>query len=265
MLLLLDRSHILKYSYFRVQNRKYSQVGECMKLVPNLEWNNDIVGKFWDFWCQFPEYYFTYNFGGIIAKKLKKYIKETEKVLDFGCGNGYLIQHLLKNGLVTAGVDFSPKSISSVNAKYSSQKNFLGAFGINELKQKGLKFDTIISIEVIEHLDDKYLSSTVDMMKSIINKNGIIIFTTPNEEALEDSMVYCPISEKVYHRWQHVRSWSGSSLRAELEKRGLSIQKTFTTDYSADISKGVFSWMIFLTKKMLGKKLPHLVCIAQVR
>lgn len=32
---------------------------------------------------------------------------------------------------------------------------------------------------------------------------GALIITTPNEENLEDNMVYCPVSNTIFHRWQH--------------------------------------------------------------
>jgi hypothetical protein len=42
----------------------------------------------------------------------------------------------------------------------------------------------------------------------------------------------CPCCRSVFHRRQHVRTWSQASLSAYLEQRGFRILDAFTTDFS---------------------------------
>ncbi len=84
------------------------------------------------------------------------------------------------------------------------------------LQNNGMKFDSIIATEVIEHLNDEQLTKTIKLIKNSLSDNGIAIFTTPNKEDLSKSMIYCPEADCVFHRWQHVRSWSEESLKKYL-------------------------------------------------
>jgi len=48
-----------------------------------------------------------------------------------------------------------------------------------------------------------------------------VVITTPNNEDLELSQCYCPISNTLFHRWQHVRSFTEETLAALLAKHGI--------------------------------------------
>lgn len=78
-----------------------------MAFGKQIEWSPEQVAKFWDHTSQFPELYFTYQFGHSIINKLKGYLKKDSKILDYGCGTGFLIPHLLKCGFKVTGIDFS--------------------------------------------------------------------------------------------------------------------------------------------------------------
>lgn len=218
-----------------------------------IQWTPENISKFWDYESEFPQNYFTYQFGGAIINKLKKYFKKAKTVLDYGCGTGFLIPHLLRLNLKVTGIDYSEKSIASVNEKFRDKKNFEGAFLVNNLINKNQKFDAIIVVEVVEHLTDEFLGKEINNIKKLLEPNGIVIFTTPNEENLENSRIFCPQCEHVFHRWQHVRNWSSKSLAPYMKKHGFKIIDCYATDFSSSL-KGI-------AKKILHKKLPHLVCI----
>lgn len=224
-----------------------------MAQYKQIQWTPENVSKFWDYESGFPKNYFAYQFGGAIANKLKRYFKKAKTVLDYGCGTGFLMPHLLRFNLKVTGVDYSEKSIASVNEKFKGRKNFEGAFLVNDLINKNQKFDAVIAIEVVEHLTDEFLDKEINSIKKLLKPEGLVIFTTPNEERLEDSHVFCPQCEHVFHRWQHVRSWNSKNLTAYMQKNGLKIIDCYSTDFSSSL-KGI-------AKKILNRKLPHLVCI----
>lgn len=229
-----------------------------------INWTKENVAKFWDYTSQFPELYFTYRCGGSVVKKFKKYLKKDCNVLDYGCGTGFLIPHLLKFGVNVTGLDFSDKSVESVNKKFSGEPYFKGAFKKEDIIKKGLKFDVIFLLEVIEHLDDEYLEKTFEDIKKLLTENGVVVITTPNDEKLADNHIFCPQCECVFHRWQHVRSWDEIKLRGYLEEQGFKIVGLFTTDFSAFSWKNKFDFIKHIVKRMLGCRAPKLACVCKI-
>ncbi|HEX5707136.1 MAG TPA: methyltransferase domain-containing protein, partial [Pyrinomonadaceae bacterium] len=57
----------------------------------------------------------------------------------------------------------------------------------------------------------------------LLKPGGIVMFTTPHAEDLEQSMTYCPFCEAEYHRVQHVRSFTPETMTELLESHGLEV------------------------------------------
>jgi 2-polyprenyl-3-methyl-5-hydroxy-6-metoxy-1,4-benzoquinol methylase len=182
-----------------------------MKAQP-IVWDEKLVIKFWDYYSQYPEMYFTYQFGGNIVNVLSQKVEPGSTILDYGCGTGFLIKHFIKSGFETYATDTSSDSIDFVNKQYEGEKNFKGAYLLDDIFKLNMKFDVIFVIEVIEHLTDEFLVPLVENVKKLGKPGTKIIFTTPNKENLDDSIVYCPVCDHTFHRWQHVRSWNVESL-----------------------------------------------------
>jgi len=232
-----------------------------------------MVKAFWDYESQFPENFFAYRFGDEIIHRLLPYIPARGHVLDYGCGPGNLIEKLLKYDLKVAGLDFSPATKEVVAQRFLENDNFTGAFEPKELGNRAESFDAVIIIEVIEHLYDSQLDELLDNVQALLRPGGVAIFTTPNEEILEDSYILCPTSGQLFHRWQHVRSWSTESLGSYLASRNFRLEKSFSTDFCITFHtknmKNPLKQKLTSLRKSLkhklkpGKKLPHLVAIAR--
>jgi 2-polyprenyl-3-methyl-5-hydroxy-6-metoxy-1,4-benzoquinol methylase len=237
-----------------------------MKNFSMMNWTDENVRRFWDYESNFKENYFTYQVGDRIVEFFSDHLKNKKNILDFGCGSGFLIDHLIKLNIDVYGVDFSNESIDKVNEKYKKYENFRGAHTIDFMLDNQNKFDCIIATEVIEHLNDEQLSNTMGFFKKILSSDGIVILTTPNDEDLSKSMVYCPEADCVFHRWQHVRSWSSFSLENYLKEYFCEI-KIITTDFTKTTTfKTSFKNTI---KKKLGiykePKQPHLIAVISNR
>ena len=200
-----------------------------------MEWTDEYIKKFWDYESNFKENYFTYQVGSRVVEYLQSYLKGRKNILDFGCGAGYLINHLLEIGLEVYGLDFSDASIEKVNEKYKENPSFKGAFMMERFIADKGKYDSIIATEVIEHLDDDKLNSTMEFIKESLADDGIAIFTTPNDEDLSKSMIYCPEADCIFHRWQHVRSWTEESLYSYMAQYFGHIE-ILTTSFGSSIS-----------------------------
>jgi hypothetical protein len=86
--------------------------------------------------------------------------------------------------------------------------------------------------EVIEHILDEQLDATLRRLADLTRPGGILVVTTPNNEDLELGMVYCPVSNTLFHRWQHVRSFTDISLAALLAQYGFEALVTHHVEFN---------------------------------
>jgi 2-polyprenyl-3-methyl-5-hydroxy-6-metoxy-1,4-benzoquinol methylase len=240
-----------------------------------LEWTPEMAMRFWDFEQNFPERYFTYRHSAELVRQLRRHLQGQGAVLDYGCGPGYLLGELLAAGIEAAGLDFSPETVRGVKERLKDHPKFAGAFSPDELAASGRRFDVITVVEVIEHLYDDPLDRLLADLGGLLAPQGLVLFTTPNEEDLEKSSLLCPVSGEVFHRWQHVRSWSRQGLIDTLEARDYRVLECFTTSFRGGLSRGKTKgtlagrWAVLKSDlaRHLGKKKkpPHLVAIARPR
>ena len=102
------------------------------------------------------------------------------KILDIGCGGGLLCEPMSRLGAEVFGMDASEKNIEV--AKIHAKKNGLNIkyFCSSPEKFKSdLKFDVILNMEIIEHVEDVdfFLKSCAKFLK----KNGIMFVATLNK------------------------------------------------------------------------------------
>ena len=231
----------------------------------SLEWNDMTVSRYWRWLSKYPEQYFSYQFGDRIAHALRHYIRQGQRVLDYGCGTGFLCRHLTSFGADVWATDVSDEAVASANAINRSVDGFRGARSIDEAVKSGETFDRIISVEVVEHLNDVQLSDFFAALHVLLDSSGLVFITTPNEEVLSRSEVYCPQCDHVFHRWQHMRSFSAATLRQVVEKHGFDVVETYTTDFSKGRVPDPIAIAKSIVKSLCGRKQtrPHLVCIAR--
>jgi 2-polyprenyl-3-methyl-5-hydroxy-6-metoxy-1,4-benzoquinol methylase len=232
---------------------------------PLMEWTPERIKRFWDWQSQFPEQYFTIQFGRHIASHFRPLLND-RSVLDLGCGTGGLLPHLCETARTVIGADLSEASVATSNARCHGIAGFGGAFTIEALDKAGNRFDTILSIEVIEHLDDAALESLLATARSLLAPQGQFIVTTPNDEDLTKSYIYSPATNEVLHRWQHMRSWDEKSLPARLKAAGFSIKQTYTLDFSMEGNSrdARMRRLMQSINRLRGRpiaKPPHLVCV----
>ena len=238
------------------------------------------MAKFWDYESRFVNRYFSYNNGDELLRQMKPYLLDRGTLLDYGCGGGVLLGKMLDQGYRVGGLDFSEQSVQTIAQRFGPRENFLGAFLPHQLIAEvrhsdavfdavsNAVFDAILVIEVLEHLDNESLSQTLEIIKHGLAPDGIVIFSTPNEEDLEALQVLCPCCEHVFHRWQHVTSWSEKSLGAYLDAYGFQIVDAFTTNFKRKKwqrwKNMTASWKHWLSPSRAYKKPPHLAVVCQL-
>jgi 2-polyprenyl-3-methyl-5-hydroxy-6-metoxy-1,4-benzoquinol methylase len=234
----------------------------------NLVWTDSLVANFWNYQSNYhPEWYFTRQYGQRIVAVTERFISSAAVVCDFGCGAGFLTEHLAKKFKVVA-VDVAPDSVEAAARRMSGSSNFLGAFLSSEAASSlavlsggtvcGM-VDAVYLVETLEHVLDQHMSSSMSAVSSLLKKNGLIVVTVPNEEDLISSMVYCPCCDHDFHRWQHLRSYSARQIEAHMTQAGFSTIRVFATDFSASTPLQKLKSAL---RNILGKN-PHLVYVGK--
>lgn len=190
-----------------------------MEQIKENTWTAEEVKRFWDYQSTIPENYFTYQIGDKLVDFFKNYIKEDIQILDYGAGAGVFTEQVLKKtNAKISSCDFSSESVEKENERCSQYPNFQGAYLVDELIKQNKKFDLIFCFEVIEHCNDHYLDLTFENFGRLLNTKGTVICSTPNNEDLKRSFIACSCCGKVFHRWQHERSWTQKTLKDYIEK-----------------------------------------------
>jgi SAM-dependent methyltransferase len=185
-----------------------------------LEWDDAKVARFWDFISGTPaqqEDYFSQRVGRGVARVLKRWGLLEGRVLDYGCGPGFLLQHLLAAGATCHGFDFSPESIAAVNRKFAGVPGWQGALSSagSRLPYDDDTFDLVVCLETVEHVLPERLDAFLSELRRILKPDkGRLFLTTPFDENLEHAQIFCPACGNVFHRYQHVRRLEFDTLRA---------------------------------------------------
>lgn len=201
-------------------------------MVKRIEWTPALVNKFWDGVAQtdLDNLSFGKVAGPQFIELIGNYLLQGHSYLDFGAGSGHVMQLLLDRGLSVAGFDPSPDRQALLLEKIGNHKNFLGVKGADSDEQ----FDVVILMEVVEHVLDEDFSSVLARVSRFVKPGGYLVVSTPNNENLETSSVYCPVSDTLFHPWQHVRSFTPSQLEKCFKSIGFSTDFVALADFSCD-------------------------------
>jgi 2-polyprenyl-6-hydroxyphenyl methylase/3-demethylubiquinone-9 3-methyltransferase len=101
---------------------------------------------------------------------------ENPKILDIGCGGGILTEKLAECGYDICGVDPSKESIEQaiLHSKFSN-----ASYINTEIEQIDSKFDIILIMEVLEHVDD--IESFLYTAIKLLHSGGMLFFSTINK------------------------------------------------------------------------------------
>jgi 2-polyprenyl-3-methyl-5-hydroxy-6-metoxy-1,4-benzoquinol methylase len=147
-------------------------------------------------------------------------------ILDVGCGNGYLVNTLLKLGFNAYGIDASETGIAV--ARQTHPNNFfIQDVTTGQLPQQlqSINFDTIISTEVIEHLYDP--EGFINFCKQVLGNKGEIILSTPYHGYLKNLLLslFNKWDEHINPLWHggHIKLWSKKTLSQALTNAGFTV------------------------------------------
>ncbi|MEJ2061217.1 MAG: class I SAM-dependent methyltransferase [Gammaproteobacteria bacterium] len=183
---------------------------------------------------------------------ISKQISKSSDVLNIGVGRGGLESILVDKDVNIHCLDPSEESINRIRNE----------FGIGERAKVGFSqaipfpdatFDVVVMSEVLEHLSDEVLESTLREVGRVLKPGGRFIGTVPANEDLKASEVICPQCGLKFHRWGHVHSFSVDSLKELLSSHGFGFERMEVRAFPEWRRRGVKSFVKNIIKYVLGR------------
>lgn len=156
------------------------------------------------------------------------------RLLDIGCGTGWLLSLMRRLGWEVAGVEPSAEAAVVAQERFGLQV-FIGA--LEEAMFKNDTFDAITMQHVFEHLTDPV--GTLNECFRVLRPGGQIVIVTPNVESLAHKIFKRSWLE-VAPPW-HTYLWSPRALGSCIEKIGFTTVKCNTM---IQFDRWIQSWII---------------------
>src|SRR5262249_367372 len=146
------------------------------------------------------------------------------RLLDVGCGNGFLAGHFLSKGWKVVGIDLSPTGIEIARSSYPTARFEVLAADEHMLTNLGEQpFDILVSSEVIEPLyaPRQFVQGCFDALKP----GGRFVCTTPYHGYMKNVLIAL-FNRFDYHfnpLWDggHIKFWSRRTLSCLLSEAAL--------------------------------------------
>ncbi|MCY7389440.1 MAG: class I SAM-dependent methyltransferase, partial [Burkholderiales bacterium] len=173
-------------------------------------------------------------------------------VLNIGVGRGGLESILLKKGALVSSLDPSESAIARLRKLYDIGERAQVGFS-QSMPFPDCKFDAVVMSEVLEHLTEEVLSSTLVEVRRVLKPQGYFLGTVPANENLLDNRAVCPDCGKSFHRWGHLQSFSVERLRDLMSANGFLVRRCETRAFPDWRRKGLKNFSKCLIRYVLGR------------
>ena len=175
-------------------------------------------------------------------------------ILDIGCGGGLISEPMSRLGGIVTGIDASEKNIKI--AQLHAKKNNLNIRYLKkspEQLNEFEKFDVILNLEIIEHVENVNLY--IESCYKLLKKNGIMFTATLNRTLI--SYIKAIIGAEYILRWLPIgtHDWNKFIKPEELEK--VLTGKNFKT---IDIKGLEFNPLLSKWKKSDNLSVNYILC-----
>jgi SAM-dependent methyltransferase len=115
---------------------------------------------------------------------IDRYAGRGGRVLDVGCGTGFLLERLAERGYSGVGVDLSPESVEHARRRLreiGAADRLTAVVGSAYEPPEG-PFDLIALTDVLEHLEDP--RACLRALREQMAPTGLLVISTPNRRSL---------------------------------------------------------------------------------
>lgn len=184
-------------------------------------------------------------------KFVKEYVNETSTVLDFGCGNGRLINLLGNNFKSYLGLDTSRELLEIAKREHPDGKTkFQKIRPLEKLDHFYDSFNVVYAIAVFHHLpDSRYRLERAKELYKTLKDDGVVVVSVWNlwqkkylkeifkellkkikgESKLGWKSLYVSFKTENYFFWRYHHAFTLGELRRLFEKAGFETEKALKT------------------------------------
>ena len=145
------------------------------------------------------------------------------RILDAGCGSGWLSGVLSRRGMRVIAADIGYDSVARADARLKARGEPV-SFSVGDIYHLPFAdqaFDGIVASEVLEHLPDPSLA--IAELSRVIRPGGIAVISTPYRERIESTLcIHCNRATPVN---AHLHSFDEHSLGAVLSDGGFTVER----------------------------------------
>lgn len=120
---------------------------------------------------------------------VKNCLDSSQRVLDIGCGDGFLTKLLSNHVSEVVGVDVSISGLRFAKLKCKNNKIHIVLASATALPFKKGFFNAVTMFEVIEHLNNQEIGVVLSEIRRILKGNAKFILTTPNPRNLKNFLL----------------------------------------------------------------------------
>lgn len=164
------------------------------------------------------------------------------KILELGCGPGYLLDFLLSHGFNNlTGIDISLEQIQKAKNKGF---NAINVDVIEYLEQNSHKWDIVFALDFIEHFNKDELIKLFKLVNQNLADDGLLILRTPNGEGLFPNGI-------IYGDLTHQTIFNKNSLSQLLSYSGFTRHNFFENAPIMKNLKGIVRSLLWKIVKMV--------------
>jgi 2-polyprenyl-3-methyl-5-hydroxy-6-metoxy-1,4-benzoquinol methylase len=183
---------------------------------------------YWD-WCKYK------------YLPLMRELKNTDQILELGCGPGYFLEFLKTAGFVKVqGIDISEEQVEIAKNRGLNAQNI---DVIKYLQQNNGLFKAIIAIDFIEHFTKEEAMLLAKLLYNALEDRGILIIQTPNGQGLFPNQV-------IYGDLTHLTVFTPESLRQLFSLAGFT---DFKFQETGPVGKNLYGKVRLMLWKVIKK------------
>ncbi len=168
-------------------------------LDSNVNWDKESQRKFWNEWdIQHLQTISeeTLRRGNEVLSILSSLNLRQPRILEIGCGNGWLAERLLPFVPVT-GVDIADAPIQEARRRVPSGQFQSG--DILEMRLPHNSFDVVVTLETFSHASSQ--PQFIEVIANLLSEGGYLILTTQNRNIYMRNSRVAPPPEGQLRRW----------------------------------------------------------------
>ena len=171
------------------------------------------------------------------------------KVLDVGCGGGYLTNFLAKKGHLVSGIDLSAQSLAIAKKHDETESVEYKRASAYELPFPDGSFDTVCAMDLLEHVEKP--AQVIKEASRVLKKGGLFFFHTFNRNFLSYFMVIKGVEWCFSNAPRNMHVYplfiKPEELKETCENQNIQIKEI--KGVRPDFSKSAF-WKMVLTKRV---------------